>query len=1220
MQEWFVPIFQAAALALGVISLLGLAVRRRLRDAHTLDILLGVLVRLGLLANFVPLAAGFGGLLGNPGSLPGFCQQLGGVVGAAALLLGIPAYFLYARGRFPSEGPLMLGSAVLGVCVALACVVGARVEQPWLGFHCLIGLWCLVAATWLPWAPTGSRVPLVVAGLVLLLGVRGMAEDPGRPWWPAGTVLGVAFLAWARALWRRQQGWMLAAGLMLHLAVSFLLADAHRRIGLEYFWVRLIQANVLAAAGVAVVWLMAFRPEPLLAVEMGVGLAGNTVLMVVSAWLLIASPGAVADQVRTIGDGWGWVALLASLAAAAWYAGQVGLAVGVPALCGAGLAVGVLLASTATYWDRGLWLPYHVLTVTWAAVAVGIMAFGSRAGRPEETDERHPAGAALVCGVLVGGLVLGLALRGATEDPLAPMGWSCAALLFVASLATDLALGRRREVWAFIAGLPLVLAACLLLWHRLPLYRGRSWDWTEDGILLAQVALIAGGIVAGLWIVVRGWLYGTDHPRPLAAPLLGLQVAILVASSLALLGQALAALVRTPEHVSLLVFLQGSIIGWAAFLAVAVPAGWYAHRVLRRSGAAVGCSIGLGAGVLLACSAARWRTQGWFAFHTLLASWAAVGLGVLVGTWRSRQPVEREKVAPAADGSAAGVAVAAILVAGLAVWEAVVHPDGSAWSVAAAAAITLQAAAVAVRRRSGAWAFAATLGVNLAVSLALGIAEPARLRELGWVGLLQANVIASAAGTLAWLTAGRHLHAAAGTAGRWRTAPVVLGLLGNLALLIPPAVLLVWAPEVSVNLLTQVGRAEGWIALLVVLLAAGWHAERSRAPGSIHELGILGIALGILAACSTAAAWQDGWLAYHVLLGSWAVAGLAVLAGSRRTGGSTLAHTPPGQVHGWLAIYGALVAALALRALATDPTGPWVSAAGLVVAALFSAALALGTGRQSFVWTGGLLLVGVAVAFGLAADVHLSPDWIALNLLGQALAAALCSAAETLVRRRWPWRLPRGDALPFAHVAILLSLLGVVGLGLLSAVASFTDLTVPPQGLLGWLALAAVVLALVVSLWDPDAGFSLAGLYAAGLAALGFAVAAVAPPGWPGPDAPALAAFVTLAATCWYTRRSWKRLGRRLGIPGRIGGWPSAWFGPAQGLLGVTVMGLGLWLVLSPAGRGERLGGPLALALLLPGAFLATTAPRVHRRARQAVLALAVLLALELGWWFLNGG
>src|SRR5205823_10908615 len=121
-------------------------------------------------------------------------------------------------------------------------------------------------------------------------------------------------------------------------------------------WVRLVQANVLASAGVALVWLLLCprlyetdrRPgpvmAPLLSVQVALGLAGNAALLLGPAAALIAEPGAVSASVQQAGTGWGWLALLAALVAAVWYVGRTLARGAVHILCGLGLALGVLAA------------------------------------------------------------------------------------------------------------------------------------------------------------------------------------------------------------------------------------------------------------------------------------------------------------------------------------------------------------------------------------------------------------------------------------------------------------------------------------------------------------------------------------------------------------------------------------------------------------------------------------------------------------------------------------------------------------------------------------------------------------------------------------------------------------------------------------------------------------------------------------------------------------
>jgi hypothetical protein len=182
--------------------------------------------------------------------------------------------------------------------------------------------------------------------------------------------------------------------------------------------------------------------------------------------------------------------------------------------------------------------------------------------------------------------------------------------------------------------------------------------------------------------------------------------------------------------------------------------------------------------------------------------------------------------------------------------------------------------------------------------------------------------------------------------GSWLAAQAALGLFGNLALLAPPAVLLVWSPADSLSLVSAAAAPEGWAVFLLGLLAAGWLAERTRRLPCVHELGAVGVGLGILLACSAAAQFEDSWLGYHVLWGTWALFALAMLCGLHRRQG-IFARSPVNAILGWLLAFGALSFALSLRAIAADPAGPWAALAGLLVGVLLAGAFALQANRRS---------------------------------------------------------------------------------------------------------------------------------------------------------------------------------------------------------------------------------------------------------------------------------
>jgi hypothetical protein len=795
---------------------------------------------------------------------------------------------------------------------------------------------------------------------------------------------------------------------------------------------------------------------------------------------------------------------------------------------------------------------------------------------------------------LAGGeiLLLAMALAWPAAVPLPavvmPLALVCVGLVVHAWQA-------RRVGYVFIAGLFGNLVATLLV-HCL----NRYLPWEKWLVLLIQANAVAFGVAALVALAARRRLFGAYG----AATVLRLQIGLGLLANSILAASAVGVLLLRPAALPDFVARVGGVAGWLALGLAAVAGVWYARVWEPGRLLSVVTSNLLAAGVLTACMSAAWDQGRWLAYHILTAAWAALAVGVLgYGTRTDRDPPGR----PALGWVVLlGGLVLALGLRG--VIDDVLAPGSSA---AAVLFVSCLAADLAVMRRNESWVFAAALCLNLAVSMLLGAFSEAGLRHGGWVHLVQANTITTAAAGLVWLAVGRRLYPedVPGSTTPLLATLVFLVLIGNLALLIPAAVLLVWAPGEPSVVVTHAGGPAGWAALLLGVIAAGWYGERSRTPGTLHELCALGLALGILLACSIAAFTDNFWLAYHVLMGLLAALGLAVLAIGWRQGRRATGAMPTAAVQGWVGVLDVLLAALALRVLSYDPLGPWPPAAGLLLGALLAGALVLWTGRQSFVWVGGLLLVGVVVAFG--ADVHFSPDWVALNLLGQALAATVCFAAGAVVRRYRPGHLPRGDALPFTHVATLLSLLGVILLGAMGKAGMLTDLRVPPPGPLGWAALGSVVLALVAALWDPDAVFPLAGLYAAAFAAVGFTLSAL-PPAWPGPDVPALAAFVTLATVLWKMARPWERLAAWLGIPRRLGGWPRAWFAPTQALLGSAAVFLSVWLCLWHAGTSERFAGPVALGLLLPAALLAAGPSRP--RAQDAVLILIALLAVDLAW------
>src|SRR5262249_34109694 len=128
-------------------------------------------------------------------------------------------------------------------------------------------------------------------------------------------------------------------------------------------------------------------------------------------------------------------------------------------------------------------------------------------------------------------------------------------------------------------------------------------------------------------------------------------------------------------------------------------------------------------------------------------------------------------------------------------------------------------------------------------------------------------------------------------------------------------------------------------------------------------------------------------------------------------------------------------------------------------------------------------------------------------------------------------------------------------------------------------------------------------LYVLGLAALGLALHQPGrTPSWLGWHADlALALYVSVAAwVCWALPREDE--------------W--SWFLPAQAAVAAVVLALAVGVSLSFATLGERLAGPLAVLLLVPGAvLLAGVAPGACAAGlRRAALALGALTVALLAW------
>ncbi len=1012
LAEWWIYLVQANVIAFGVTALLWLGARRHLYGSAGSGPLLGLQVALAPLSVVVLLGYLAVSLVSEPATVSVSVAQGGGWPGWVALALAVGVVGWHLRQRAWRSAGQAVFALLVAVPVLAACVAARWSDRPWLAYHVLAAGWATAATLVLAcgWRWTGERridaveptfpAPLVctwiqaLTALLVGLGLREMAADPASPWWPMATVLAAGGVAAATAVWQRSTGWAFSAGLALNLAVSLVLWHGHHEKPFEEWWVQLVQANVLAWAGGALLWLAVRRrlygsdsrgmpTAPLLSLQVGLGLLGSAALLVGPAIWLISQPDLAGELARAsmaqAGHVWSWLALVVALAAAGWHARQALAHAAIHVVGTVGVVVGVLAACTAARWHPGDWLGYHVLTAAWALVGIGLLAPAYRRPRRIEGAETVPpieADAARVGWVTaLAVLVAGLALRGAWEDP-GGSWWSASALLAVSGLAVGLALWQGREGWMLAAGVAVNLAISLILWRTDPgAGSGRWW------VLLAQANILTGTAVALVWQGFSRRLYGRAHPEIAITPLLNMQLAFVLLGGIALLAGPAELLLLQPGSADEGMRQTGTVWGWLSFVGATGAAAWHMRGRLVGVGVHILCGMGLGLAVLAACTANTWETDiPWVSYHTLTAACALLGVATLAGGWSIRRRDATETtLAFGTDAVAGWAATFTGLALGLALRGLEVDPLRPWWPAGVALVAGGVCGGLALRQRREWWAFAAGLTVNLAISLLLWAGFQTLDREERWVALVQANVLAGAGVAVLWLLASRRLY---GDRGPGITAAPLLGvqvgliLLGNAALLVGPAVRLIAEPYPVAESVRQAGQVWSWLALLAALVVGVWYAGKTLAAGAGHIVRGLGLAVGILAAC-TVTTWQQGapWLGYYMLLLAWVLTGWAtLLMGWLRTGAAAPNESERGWgslpsarvTRGWVAVISLLVVGLAVReanwpGFAGQPrlAGVVLTVAGLLAATAvwarrevwaFAAALTVNFAVSLFVW------------------------------------------------------------------------------------------------------------------------------------------------------------------------------------------------------------------------------------------------------------------------------
>ncbi len=471
-------------------------------------------------------------------------------LGWIALLLPLAA--LQLRGRLRPHAVGLSGMAVLGL---LACTIRGlplswhlEVDPVW-GYRTLMLGWAVyallvVAATW--WVASlrttadaaGPPQGLIrmaatwvrVAGiLAVMLGLKAAFWQEGEQLWAAAAIAVASGAGATMAVWRRREGWAFAAALGVNVAASLVVwhFELLRHLSFNDYWLRLVQANVIASAAVAVVWLAARRrlyelremtlgESPLLATQVLVPVAGNCALAVLPVAWLVHTPGWLPLWMNELAAPQGWIGLLLTTAAAAWYLRQSQPKSLLHVLGGFAVGAGVLtacsVASIYRHAPANSWIAYHALTTAWAAAGLMVLAMGIGARRlfgPRSLIEPWIAA--------IGTLTVALATLHAFHDPARPW-WAAGAILAVSLTAGLVALVLRKPLHVYFSGLLINLGGTIAWWAYSPSgARWPDWDLADvAGLVQANVLCLAIGSV--VWSLLELLPRGVPSPRAEGQP------------------------------------------------------------------------------------------------------------------------------------------------------------------------------------------------------------------------------------------------------------------------------------------------------------------------------------------------------------------------------------------------------------------------------------------------------------------------------------------------------------------------------------------------------------------------------------------------------------------------------------------------------------------------------------------------------------------------------
>jgi hypothetical protein len=778
------------------------------------------------------------------------------------------------------------GLALLGLA---ACTV-ERLAPGW-GYRTLLLAWAAYPLAWvvLLWRlnprPESATESSLLAGLsataafwVQLSGLLAVflslkaAFFHDDQLWAAGALALVSPALAAMAIRLHREAWAFAAGLGVNLAASLVVWHFHAIAGFLFgdWWVLLIQANLSAGAAVALLWLflrerlygqseLTIRSSPLLASQTAWLVVGNALLGLLPVGLLFFFPDqGLPAMLLPVGNAWGRLALVLTLASAAWYLSQVAPERVAHVAGGLALGVGGLLACTLATAQGPNWLAFHFGTAAWALAGLTLLAGGWVLDRGPGKEEKinDPSDAThwdwvlaratswlsmpVVQGwvMVLGGLVVLFAGRATWTDPQRPY-WSTAYTLAACLMAGGLALWRREVIFVYASGL-LVNVAGAIMWV--------AWgDQTVTSFGLVQALCLALGAV--FWSALAlAWPGPRVRETPQQIPAYTQTAAAL---GLAVVGLLIAlAVIET---------LQGILpaldqrLAWSALIALAVALTLSLWDPKAKEALLELYLLGLAA-VALALTQTHtlprdflWLAGNSLAFFVLLVSlifWSAPHWS----RWWDRLHLSRSADSTLEIWLIPAQVSLTLVGAGLSLWMVLDFPDAASRWGGPVTLVLLGLASVLLAQRSVSWPFPLRYGsllmaVALLIETGWAILDPAG-RDIVWLWLHRDvwMLVSVAVMTLAYgVFLARRLPSASGWALCCRRLGPWLGL--------------AWMLVLAVILIEEVWLYEGdrtVSKLLATMLKIPAPAEASAAalpPMAPLAIGIVGLALiGLMAA------------------------------------------------------------------------------------------------------------------------------------------------------------------------------------------------------------------------------------------------------------------------------------------------------------------------------------------------------------------------------------